>query len=110
MGQGIDIVKAACRIPIKTIANNAGVEGSVIVGEIEKAESHSIGYNAQTGKVVDVFKDGVIDPTKVVRMALLDAASVSSLMITTESLVTDLPKEDSAAPQQPMGGMGGMGG
>merc|ERR1712063_198499 len=89
--QGIGIVKAACRIPIKTIANNAGVEGSVIVGELEKTTSPNIGYNALTGEVVDMIKAGVIDPTKVVRMALLDAASVSSLMTTTEAIVADLP-------------------
>mmetsp|Transcript_109990 Transcript_109990/g.164541 ORF Transcript_109990/g.164541 Transcript_109990/m.164541 type:complete len:394 (+) Transcript_109990:567-1748(+) len=106
--QGIDIVRAACKIPVKTIANNAGVEGSVIVGELEKATSHATGYNAQTGEIVDMFKAGVIDPLKVVRMALIDAASVASLMTTTEALIVDLPKEEPASGAP--GGMGGMGG
>jgi len=106
--QGINIVKAACQIPAKTIANNAGVEGSVIVGELMKSKSHEIGYNAQTGEIVDMFKAGIVDPTKVVRTALLDASSVSGLMTTTEAVIVDLPKKEEPTSSPSMGaGMGG---
>jgi len=106
---GIRIVQNALRVPIATIASNAGVEGAVVVGKVEELTA-SLGYNAQTDEYVDMFKAGIIDPTKVVRTALLDATSVSSLMITAEAAVVELPKEDKEPPMPMGGGMGGMGG
>jgi len=92
--QGIKIIKAACKIPTKTIANNAGVEGSVIVGRLSESTSSSFGYDAAHDKFVDMFEAGIVDPTKVVRTAIIDAASVASLMTTTETIIVDLlPKE-----------------
>ena len=110
---GIGIVRRALQAPIRQIASNSGDEGSVIVGKILDEKSATFGYNAQTSEFGDMIKMGIVDPVKVVRTALQDAASVSSLLITTEAMVAELPKED-AAPAMPgggdMGGMGGMGG
>ncbi|MFN4210681.1 MAG: chaperonin GroEL, partial [Devosia sp.] len=106
---GIAIVKRALQEPVRTIANNAGAEGSVVVGKILENSSITFGYNAATGEYGDLVALGVIDPVKVVRTALQDAASVASLLITTEALIVEAPKD--AAPAMPGGGgMGGMGG
>ena len=109
---GVDIVRRALETPIRTIANNAGVDGSVIVGKIKEGKSTSEGYDAQTDKFVDMFKAGIIDPTKVVRTSLQNAASIAGVLITTEAMVADTPEDKpAAAPAMPdMGGMGGMGG
>eukprot|EP01040_Poterioochromonas_malhamensis_P000260 gene260-272_t len=106
---GVEIIERACRAPIKAIANNAGHEGSVIVGELLKKESYEIGFNAQTGEYVDMIQNGIMDPTKVTRTAVLDAFSVAGLLMTTEAMVADLPEEDKPAAGG-MGGMSGMGG
>ncbi|WP_224701297.1 chaperonin GroEL [Devosia aquimaris] len=106
---GIAIVRRALQEPVRCIANNAGAEGSVVVGKILENSSPTFGYNAATGEYGDLVALGVIDPVKVVRHALQDAASVASLLITTEALIVEAPKKD-AAPAMPGGGMGGMGG
>ncbi len=108
---GVDIVRRALETPIRTIANNAGVDGSVIVGKLKENKSASEGYDAQTDKFVDMFKAGIIDPTKVVRTSLQNAASIAGVLITTEAMVADAPEDKAAAaPAMPdMGGMGGMG-
>jgi chaperonin GroEL len=106
---GIAIVRRALQEPLRQIANNAGDEGSVVVGKILENGSLDYGYDAQNGTYGDMIAMGIIDPVKVVRTALQDAASVASLLITTESMIAELPKE--AAPAMPPGGgMGGMGG
>jgi len=109
---GIDIVKRALQAPVRQIAENAGVDGSVVVGKLLEQKDTSRGYNAQTDEYVDMFKAGIIDPTKVVRTALQDAASVAGLLVTTEAMVAEKPKKDEPAMPagDPMGGMGGMGG
>ncbi|QYK44000.1 MAG: chaperonin GroEL [Xanthobacteraceae bacterium] len=106
---GVEIVKKAIQAPARQIALNAGEDGSVIVGKILEKDQYSFGFDAQSGQYVDMFKKGIIDPTKVVRTALQDAASVASLLITTEAMVAELPKKGGgAAPAMPGGGMGGM--
>ena len=106
---GIAIVRRALQEPVRTISNNAGAEGSVVVGKILENNSATFGYNAATDEYGDLVSLGVIDPVKVVRHALQDAASVASLLITTEATIVEAPKE--AAPAMPGGGgMGGMGG
>ncbi|MFI4973951.1 MAG: chaperonin GroEL [Caulobacterales bacterium] len=108
---GIAIVRRALQAPIRQIAENAGVEGSIVVGKVLDNKSATFGFNAQTEEYVDMVKAGVIDPTKVVRTALQDAASVAGLLITTEAAVAEAPrKEAGAAGGMPGGGMGGMGG
>jgi len=105
---GVDIIKRALEEPLRQIANNAGVEGGVIVEKV-KAEAKSVGYNAATDKIEDLVKAGVIDPTKVVRIALENASSIAGLMLTTEALIADKPEEEKAGPAMPPGGgMGGM--
>ena len=101
---GIDIVRRAIQSPAKQIAQNAGEDGSVIAGKILEKDDYNWGYNAATGEYQDLVANGVIDPAKVVRTALQDAASVSSLLITTEALVVEKPKKE-AAPAMPAGGM-----
>jgi chaperonin GroEL len=103
---GIDIVRRALVTPARQIVDNAGDDGAVVVGKLLEAKEYGWGYNAQTGEYADLVKTGIIDPTKVVRTALQDAASVAGLLITTEALVAELPKKDSPA----MPGGGGMGG
>ncbi|MCH8924881.1 MAG: chaperonin GroEL [Proteobacteria bacterium] len=104
---GVDIVRRALQTPVRQIAENAGVEGSVVVGKLLEAKGANIGFDAQEGKYVDMFKAGIIDPTKVVRIALQDAASVAGLLITTEAMVAEKPEKKEAAPAAPdMGGMG----
>ncbi|MBP2157963.1 MULTISPECIES: chaperonin GroEL [Asticcacaulis] len=107
---GINIVRRALQAPIRQIAENAGVEGSVVVNNVLGNDSTTYGFNAQTEKYVDLVADGVIDPAKVVRTALQDAASVSGLLITTEAAVVESPKKDAAPAMPGGGGMGGMGG
>ena len=108
---GINIIRQALQAPARQIANNAGDEGSVIVGKLIEAKDKTTGYNAQTGEFTDLIKAGVIDPTKVVRSALQNAASVAGLLITTEAMVAEKDEPKSAMPAAPdMGGMGGMGG
>ncbi len=109
---GIEIIRRALQAPIRQIAENAGEEGSVIVGKLLEQKDTNYGFDAQAGKFTDLVKAGIIDPVKVVRTALQDAASVSSLLITTEAIITEAPQEDKggAAGGDPMGGMGGMGG
>ncbi len=107
---GVEIVKKALEEPVRQIVNNTGLEGSLVVQKL-KEKSAEIGFNAQTEKYEDLINAGVIDPTKVVRTALENAASVSSLMLTTEAVIADKPEEDKGgAPGMPPGGMGGMGG
>ena len=106
---GINIVLKALEAPIRQIAENAGVEGSIVVGKIMEHKSETYGFNAQEEKYVDMVEAGIIDPAKVVRTALQDAGSVASLLVTTEAMVAELPKDP--APAMPGGGsMGGMGG
>jgi chaperonin GroEL len=107
---GIKIVLRALEAPIRQIAENAGVEGSIVVGKItDNAGSETFGFDAQTEQFVDLLQAGIVDPAKVVRTALQDAASVAGLLVTTEAMVAELPKKE-AAPPMPGGGMGGMGG
>merc|ERR1719456_632433 len=106
---GKDIVKQAIRVPIMSIVANAGKEGVVVVEALLKQDSESKGYNAQSGEYVDMIASGIIDPTLVVRCALSDAASVASLMTTTEALIAEIPEEKKDAGGMG-GGMGGMGG
>jgi chaperonin GroEL len=105
---GINIVLKALESPIRQIVENAGVEGSIVVGKIGENKSATFGFNAQTEEYVDMIEAGIVDPAKVVRTALQDAASVAGLLITTEAMVAEAPKKDSPAPAMPGGGMGGM--
>ena len=111
---GISIVRRALEAPLRQIAENAGVDGAVVAGKIRESSDMSYGFNAQTEEYGDMFKYGVIDPAKVTRTALEDAASIAGLLITTEAMVADKPEPKGAgggAPAMPdMGGMGGMGG
>jgi len=108
--RGIAIVRMALEAPARQIAENAGVDGSVVVGKILDSSDANFGYDAQDGKFVDMVKAGIIDPTKVVRLALQDAASVAALLITTEAMIAERPEKKSAMPAGGGGGMGGMGG
>ncbi|VAH97926.1 unnamed protein product [Triticum turgidum subsp. durum] len=105
---GVQIIQNALKTPVHTIATNAGVEGAVIVGKLLEQDNTDLGYDAAKGEYVDMVKAGIIDPLKVIRTALVDAASVSSLMTTTEAIIVEIPKEDKAAPAMGGGGMGGM--
>ncbi|XP_021273635.1 chaperonin CPN60-2, mitochondrial-like [Herrania umbratica] len=104
---GVQIIQNALKMPVHAIASNAGVEGAVIVGKLLEQDNHDLGYDAAKGEYVDMVKAGIIDPLKVIRTALVDAASVSSLMTTTEAIVTELPKDEKAGPAAP-GDMGGL--
>jgi chaperonin GroEL len=109
---GIDIVRRALQAPARQIVENAGVEGSVVVGKLLDKKDFNYGYDAQTGKYMDMFKAGILDPTKVVRAALQDAASIAGILITTEAMVAEKPEkkdqgQGAGAPE--MAGMGGMG-
>jgi chaperonin GroEL len=106
---GISIIRRALQAPIRQIAENAGVEGSIVVGKVTDHKSPSFGFDAQTGEYGDLIAKGIIDPAKVVRVALQDAGSVAGLLVTTEAMVAERPKKDSGSPAMP-GGMGGMGG
>ena len=105
---GINIVLKAIEAPIRQIAENAGVEGSIVVGKILENKSETFGFDAQNEEYVDLVEEGIIDPAKVVRRALQDAASVAGLLVTTEAMVAELPKDKPAMPAMPGGGMGGM--
>ena len=107
---GVEIVRKALSWPARQIAINAGEDGSVIVGKILEKDQYSYGFDAQNGEYVNLVTKGIIDPTKVVRAALQNAASIAGLLITTEAMVAERPKKESAAPGMPGGGMGGMGG
>jgi chaperonin GroEL len=111
---GISIVRKALEAPIRRLASNAGQDGSVIIDGVRRAaaeakgkDKQNIGYNVLTGEFTDMIKAGVIDPVKVVRGALENAASIAAMMLTTEVLITDAPEKDKA-PAMPPGGMGGM--
>ncbi len=107
---GIAIVRRALEAPLRQIADNAGVDGSVVAGKVRESDDPTFGFNAQTEEYGDMFKFGVIDPAKVVRTALQDAASVASLLITTEAMIADKPQKENAGGGGGMGGMGDMGG
>jgi chaperonin GroEL len=107
---GINIIRKALQAPIRQIAENAGVEGSIVVGKVMDERSGSFGYDAQDDEYGDMIEKGIIDPAKVVRIALQDAASIAGLMITTEAGVADVPKRESGHTDHGHGGMGGMGG
>jgi chaperonin GroEL len=105
---GIQIIRRALQSPIRQIAENAGVEGSIVVGKVLESKSANFGYDAQNDEYVDMIEKGIIDPAKVVRTALQDAASIAGLLITTEAGIAERPKKDSGGGMP--GGMGGMGG
>jgi chaperonin GroEL len=107
---GINIVLKAVEAPVRQIAENSGHEGSIVVNKILESKSETFGFDAQSENYVDMFDKGIVDPAKVVRAALQDAASVAGLLVTTEAMVAELPKEKPAMPAMPGGGMGGMGG
>jgi chaperonin GroEL len=105
---GIEIVRKAVQTPLRQIAENAGEDGAVISGKILDRDEYNWGFDAQTGEFKDLVKAGIVDPTKVVRTALQDAASVAGLLVTTEAMVAEKPEKK--APAMPGGGgMGGMG-
>jgi chaperonin GroEL len=105
---GVDIIRRAMQEPLRIIAANAGMDGAVVVGKVLEMKSVTEGYDAAKGEYTDMLKAGIIDPAKVVRTALQDAASVASLMITTEVMITDAPEDKKAAAAPMGGGMGGM--
>jgi chaperonin GroEL len=109
---GVEIIRKALQAPVRQIVENAGSEGSVVVGKLLEKADANYGFDAQTGQYVDMIKAGIIDPTKVVRAALQDAASIAGLLITTEAMVADRPEKKDPMPAgaPDMGGMGGMGG
>jgi chaperonin GroEL len=107
---GINIVLKALEAPIRQIAENSGVEGSIVVGRVRDNKSQTFGFNAQTEEYVDMLQAGIVDPAKVVRAALQDAASVAGLLITTEAMIAEAPKKETAPAMPGGGGMGGMGG
>src|SRR5881275_584775 len=107
---GVEIVRKALSWPARQIAINAGEDGSIIVGKILEKDQYAYGFDAQNGEYVNLVAKGIIDPTKVVRAALQNAASIAGLLITTEAMVAERPKKESAARGMPGGGMGGMGG
>ena len=107
---GIDIVRRAVLTPLRQIAENAGEDGAVISGKVLDKDDYNWGFDAQSGEFKDMVKAGIIDPTKVVRTALQDAASVAGLLVTTEAMIAEKPERKSAAGGPPGGGMGGMGG
>ncbi|MCL4066526.1 chaperonin GroEL [Pseudomonas sp. GX19020] len=105
---GVGIIRRALEAPLRQISENSGVDGAVVAGKIRESSSTSFGFNAQTEEYGDMFSFGVIDPAKVTRTALENAASVASLLITTEAMIADKPADKAAAPAMPGGGMGGM--
>jgi len=111
---GAAIVRRALEEPIRRIVENAGMEGSVVVEKVKAAKEPALGFDAESNEYVDMLQMGIIDPTKVERIALQNAASIASLLLTTEALITDIPEKEHAMPPMPhgggMGGMGGMGG
>jgi len=107
--RGIDIVRRALQAPVRQIAENAGVDGAVVAGKLIEGKDETLGFNAQTETYENLVQAGVIDPTKVVRIALQDAASVAGLLITTEAAVSEVPEDKPAMPGGGMPDMGGMG-
>jgi chaperonin GroEL len=107
---GINIVLRALEAPIRQIAENAGAEGAIVVGKVLENKSETYGFDAQTEEYVDMLSAGIVDPAKVVRVALQDAASIAGLLITPEAMVAEAPKKEAAGGGMPGGGMGGMGG
>ena len=107
---GISIVLRALEAPVRQIAENAGVEGSIVVGRVTDSRDRDRGFDAQTETYVDMIKAGIVDPAKVVRTALQNAGSIAALLITAEAMIADIPAKDSAAVTGNGGGMGGMGG
>ena len=107
---GVDIIKKSLEAPIRQIVSNAGVDGSIVVGKLLEGNKPNQGFDAQNEEYCDMFAKGIIDPTKVVRTCLQDAASIAGLLITTEAMVADKPEEKESGPAMPPGGMGGMGG
>ena len=107
---GIKIVLKALEAPIRQIATNSGVDASIVVGKVLESKSNTFGFDAQTEEYKDLVEAGIIDPAKVVRVALQDAASVAGLLVMTEAMVAEAPKKDAGHPPMPGGGMGGMGG
>jgi chaperonin GroEL len=107
---GINIVLKALEAPIRQIAENAGVEGSIVVGKLLENKTETFGFDAQKEEYVDMIAKGIVDPAKVVRTALQDASSIAGLLVTTEAMVAELPKEEPPAMPPGGGGMGGMGG
>jgi chaperonin GroEL len=105
---GVNIIRIALEAPLRTIVANAGGEGSVVIQKVREGKG-DFGYNAKDDKYEELFKAGIIDPTKVSRLALENAASIAGLLLTTECVVADDPEEEKA-PAMPSGGMGGMGG
>jgi chaperonin GroEL len=104
-------VRRALEEPIRRIVENAGLEGSVVVEKVKASKELAYGFDAESNAYVDLMQAGIIDPTKVERIALQNAASIASLLLTTEALITDIPEEKGAMPAMPHGGgMGGMGG
>jgi len=106
---GVDIVKRALEEPIRQLAENAGLEGSVVVQQVKK-EKTNVGYDVNQDAYVDMIDAGVIDPTKVARSALQNASSIAALLLMTEAIITDKPEKEASMPMPPGGGMGGMGG
>jgi chaperonin GroEL len=106
---GVRIIRRALEEPVRQIVTNAGAEGSIVVQRLKDAATNQ-GFDAERLEYVDMIEAGIIDPAKVVRTALQNAASIAALMLTTEALVTDIPEEEKAPPMPPGGGMGGMGG
>ncbi len=104
---GVDIVRKAIQAPVRQIVDNAGGDGAVVVGKLLESGEYGYGFDAQKGEYGDLMKLGIIDPTKVVRTALQDAASIAGLIITTEATITEAPKKE-GPPAMPGGGMGGM--
>jgi chaperonin GroEL len=100
---GVEIVRRAIEAPVRQIAENAGAEGSIIVGKLREQSEFGWGWNAQTDEFGDLYSQGVIDPAKVVRTALQDAASVAGLLVTTEAMVAEKPKKEAPMPAMPAG-------
>jgi chaperonin GroEL len=107
---GIDIIRRAIQSPARLIVENAGTDGSIVIGKLLESKNTNYGFDAQSGEYTDMVKAGIIDPTKVVRCALQDAASVAGLLITTEAMIADRPEKKGPSAGGPGGGMGGMGG
>src|SRR5205085_5758462 len=105
---GIKIVLKALEAPIRQIATNSGVDASIVVGRVSDSKSNTFGFDAQTEEYKDLVQAGIIDPTKVVRVALQDAASVAGLLVMTEAMVAETPKKEGSAGMPGGGGMGGM--
>jgi chaperonin GroEL len=105
---GINIVLRAIEAPIRQIAENAGAEGAIVVGKVSENKSETFGFNAQSEEYEDMVSAGIVDPAKVVRVALQDAASVAGLLITTDAMIAEAPKKETPAGMPGGGGMGGM--